>query len=59
LGLLVTITKLNAFASVVPNIALGSFVLLMFTVTAAAANFDPHSFWKRVEAIKAYGEKQC
>lgn len=59
LGLLVTVTKLNAFASVVPNIAFGSFVLLMFTVTAAAANFDPHSFWRQVETVKAMQEKAC
>ena len=52
MGLLVTITKLNALASVAPNIALGSFVLLMISVTAAAANFDTHHFWNRVEALK-------
>ena len=52
MGLLVTITKLNAFASVAPDTALGSFVLLMFAVTAAAANFDPHHFWRRVEALQ-------
>lgn len=52
MGLLVTITKLNAFASVSPDIGLGSFALLMISVTAAAANFDPHEFWARVEAIK-------
>jgi paraquat-inducible protein A len=52
MGLLVTITKLNAFASVSPDIGLGSFALLMISVTAAAANFDPHEFWARVEAIR-------
>lgn len=52
MGLLVTITKLNAFASVAPDTALGSFVLLMIFVTAAASNFDPHNFWKRVEALE-------
>lgn len=52
MGLLVTITKLNAFASVSPDIALGSFVLLMLSVTAAAANFDPHYFWLGVEQLK-------
>lgn len=52
MGLLVTITKLNAFASVTPDIALASFVLLMISVTAAAANFDPHNFWRRVEELK-------
>jgi paraquat-inducible protein A len=52
MGLLVTITKLNSFASVEPDIALGSFVLLMISVTAAAANFDPHNFWRRVDELK-------
>jgi paraquat-inducible protein A len=55
MGLLVTITKLNAFASVEPDIALISFVLLMISVTAAAANFDPHNFWKRVDELKGNG----
>lgn len=52
MGLLVTITKLNALASVSPNIALGSFVLLMISVTAAAINFDICQFWERVELLK-------
>ena len=52
MGLLVTITKLNALASVAPDIALASFVLLMIAVTAAAANFDPHTFWRRVDELK-------
>jgi len=59
LGLMVTITKLNAFASVAPNIALGSFVLLMLSVTAAAANFDPHTFWRQIEALKRLQEPVC
>ncbi len=49
LGLLVTISKLHAMASVVPEIALGSFILLMFTVTAAVANFDVRIYWTHVE----------
>ena len=52
MGLLVTITKLNSFASVSPDIGLGSFALLMISITAATANFDPHEFWARVEAIR-------
>lgn len=52
LGLLVTITKLNAFATVTPNTALGAFALLMISVTAAAAHFDRHQFWKQVERLK-------
>lgn len=52
MGLLVTITKLNAFASVSPDIALGSFVLLMISLTLAVVNFDAHYFWKQVEILK-------
>lgn len=52
LGLLVTVTKLNAFASVAPDIGLIAFALLMIAVTAAAARYDVHQFWKRVELIK-------
>jgi paraquat-inducible protein A len=59
LGLLVTISKLSALASVVPNIALGAFVLLMFSVTAAAANFDRRGYWKRVADIRQLQEQVC
>ena len=52
LGLLVTITKLNAFASVKPGVALGAFAMLMLSITVASANFDPHMFWKRVNLLK-------
>ena len=51
LGLLVTIAKLNAFAAVSPDIALGSFALLMIALTAASANFDARQFWKQVESL--------
>lgn len=53
IGLLVTITKLNAFASVSPDIGLISFVLLMLSVTVATSNFDVHTFWRQVEALQA------
>lgn len=52
IGLLVTITKLNAFASVSPDIALIAFVLLMISVTMATSNFDAHAFWREVESIQ-------
>lgn len=52
LGLLVTISKLNAMATVIPEIALWSFVLLMFSLTAAAANFDSRSFWEQIGAME-------
>ncbi len=52
MGLLVTITKLNAFASVSPDIALGAFVLLMLSLTLAVVNFDPHYFWKHIATLQ-------
>lgn len=52
LGLLVTISKLHAMATVVPEVALWSFVLLMISLTAAAANFDSRSFWEQVGALE-------
>lgn len=59
MGLLVTIAKLNAFVSVTPDIGLAAFVLLMLMITAAAANFDSHNFWRQVSKLKASQEKQC
>jgi len=52
LGLIITVSKLNALATVVPEIALWAFVCLMFAITAAAANFDSRTFWDQVEALK-------
>lgn len=51
-GLIVTITKLNALASVAPDIALPAFALLMVSLTAASANFDRIQFWKQVALLK-------
>jgi len=53
MGLLVTITKLTAFASVKPDIALGSFALLMFSLVVAASNFDSRVFWTQMEKLQA------
>lgn len=52
LGLIVTITKLNAFASVKPDIALAAFVLLMLSLTVASANFGTREYWERVAVVK-------
>jgi len=52
MGLLVTITKLTAFASVKPDIALGSFALLMLFLTAAVSNFDSRVFWAQIEKLQ-------
>jgi paraquat-inducible protein A len=59
LGLLVTISKLNALATVKPDIGLFSFVLLMFVVTAASVNFDARSFWKQVDELQELQVKIC
>jgi len=59
LGLLVTISKLNALATVKPDIGLFSFVLLMFVVTAASVNFDARSFWKQVDELQELQVKVC
>jgi paraquat-inducible protein A len=51
LGTLVALTKLAALASVVPGIALWSFGALMLLIAAAAASFDSHELWTRVEEV--------
>ena len=52
LGTLVALTKLAGLASVVPGVALWSFGVLMILVAAAAASFDTHEFWARVEEVR-------
>ncbi len=52
LGLIITISKLNAMATVLPEIALWSFVLLMLSLTAAAANFDSRTFWEQIGRLE-------
>lgn len=52
LGTLVALTKLAHLASVVPGIALFSFGVLMILVAAAAASFDTHALWERVEEVR-------
>lgn len=52
LGTLVSLAKLGHLAHVTPGIALWSFGALMFLVAAAAASFDAHELWSRVEATR-------
>jgi len=52
LGLIITISKLHAMATVLPEIALWSFVLLMLSLTAAAANFDSRTFWEQIGRLE-------
>lgn len=50
IGILVAIVKLMGMASIVPGLALWSFVLLMLVLAGAVASFDPEAVWERVEA---------
>ena len=52
LGTLVSLAKLAHLATVEPGIALWSFGALMFLLAAAAASFDSHALWARVEAAR-------
>jgi len=49
IGILVAIVKLLALASVVPGVALWSFVLLMLLLSGAVASFDAEEVWERLE----------
>lgn len=49
LGIIVAIPKLMGMATIVPGLALWSFVLLMLVLSAAMAAFDPEEVWERVE----------
>jgi paraquat-inducible protein A len=50
IGMLVAIVKLMGMATIVPGLALWSFVLLMFAIAGAASSFEPESVWERLEA---------
>jgi paraquat-inducible protein A len=50
IGMLVAIVKLMGMATIVPGLALWSFVLLMFAIAGAASSFEPEAVWERVEA---------
>jgi paraquat-inducible protein A len=52
LGILVSVVKLAKTATVVPGIALYSFLVLIFVMAASAASLDPKLIWKRWEQSK-------
>ncbi|CAB3762386.1 paraquat-inducible protein A [Paraburkholderia humisilvae] len=58
LGLLVALVKLAHIASVVPDIALWSFIALMLLLAAAAAAFDPRDLWARLEGPPEVAEPE-
>jgi paraquat-inducible protein A len=53
LGVLVTLVKLAHLAHAIPGVALWALVALMFTIAAAAASFDDHEFWRRLDRLHA------
>jgi paraquat-inducible protein A len=48
IGILVAIVKLMGMATIVPGLALWSFVLLMLVLTGATASFEPEVVWEQV-----------
>jgi paraquat-inducible protein A len=48
IGIIVAIVKLVGMAQIIPGLALWSFVLLILTLAAAAANMDSQVVWDRV-----------
>jgi len=50
IGILVAIVKLMGMASIVPGLALWSFVLLMLVLAGAVASFEPEAVWEQLEA---------
>ena len=48
LGILVSIVKLGKMATIVPGLALYSFVVLIFVLAGAAASLDPRIVWDRL-----------
>ena len=49
LGILVSTVKLGKMATMVPGIALYSFVVLIFVLAAASASLDAHMIWERLD----------
>lgn len=53
LGVLVALTKIADYATVIPGLALFSLGTLIFLLAAMQANFDPREVWNRVEWAEA------
>jgi paraquat-inducible protein A len=52
IGILVSIVKLMDMATIVPGLALWSFVLLMLVLSGAVASFDQDAIWEKLEAMR-------
>ena len=53
LGMLVALVKLAAIATVVPGIAMLAFGAVMLLLAAAAAAFDHHDIWTRIDIARS------
>ena len=49
LGVLVALTKIADYATVVPGLALFVLAALVFVLAAMQSEFDPHEVWERIE----------
>jgi paraquat-inducible protein A len=49
LGVLVALTKIADYATVIPGIALFVLGALIFVLAAMQSGFDPHEVWERIE----------
>ena len=49
IGILVAIVKLMDMATIIPGLALWSFVLLMLVLTGAVSSFEPEAVWEKLE----------
>lgn len=50
LGILVSVVKLTALATIIPGVALWSLAALIFVLAATATNLDPDLVWERLDA---------
>jgi paraquat-inducible protein A len=49
LGILVSVVKLAKMATLVPGVALYTFMALIFVIAASLASLDPHLIWEEWE----------
>jgi len=47
-GVLVSIVKLVKMGTIIPGTSLWAFMIMVFVMAAAQANFDPHGIWERI-----------
>ena len=57
IGVLVALTKIADYATVIPGVALFSLGGLVFLLAAMQSNFDPREVWDRVEWADAHARR--